>query len=260
MVFKSLFSFNLKPKGNITINLRTFIIFGSLFLLILNTCEAQEWENLNAYQKETGNKSLQEGCWLKKDRTKQSTNWVEANKYNLQQEKGFYKYKSITQIRDFYFWFDSERVKQGHEIKWIGIPAIAANQLSKIDVGIIRFLLVRNQEIVSFANEGSKKVLQFAFPLLKELYFSSNVIKGEAAKEWEVTYGKKEQCEILQPIYDELSPKALKKLERMAKGKGLFCFGVPKKLKYQGKIEDCQTRYEHGLNKLLSYYLTLEGN
>ncbi|MDF1672506.1 MAG: hypothetical protein P1U41_03320 [Vicingaceae bacterium] len=236
--------------------MRTFIIIGSLFLLVLNTCDAQEWKNLRSYQKETGGQSLKDGCWLKKDRTKQSANWIEANQYNLQLEKGFDKYKSITQIRDFYFWFDSERVKQGHEIKWIGIAAIAANQLSKIDVGIIRFLLVRNQEIVKFANEGSKEVLQFAFPLLKEIYFSNEIIKGADAKNWGALYGKKEQCEILQPIYDELSPKALKKLERMAKGKGMFCFGVPKQLKYKGKIEDCQSRYEHGLNKLIPYYLS----
>ncbi len=227
---------------------------------MLNTCDAQEWKNLRQYKKETGSKSLNDGCWLKKDRTKQSEVWRAANKYNLQQEKGFEKYESITQIRDFYFWFDSERIKQGHEIKWIGIAGVAANQLSKIDVGIIRFLLVRNQEIVKFANEGSKKVLQFAFPLLKALYFSGKVIKGEAAKEWEVTYGKKEQCKILQPIYDELSPKAMKKLERMAKGKGLFCFGVPKQLKYKGKIEDCQARYEHGLNELIPYYLLKHRN
>lgn len=223
---------------------------------MLNTCDAQEWKNLNSYQKETGNTFLKDGCWLKSDRTKQSKVWKKANEFNLTQDKGFWKYKSITQVRDFYRWFDKERIHQGHEIKWIGLAAIAANQLSKIDVGIIRFLLVRNKEIVSFANEGSRKVLQFAFPLLKEIYFSEQALKSKAAERWEKFYGEKEQCEILQPIYNGLSPKALKKLERMAKGKGLFCFGVPKKLKYEGKIEDCQTRYEHGLHKLLTYYLT----
>lgn len=223
---------------------------------MLNTCEAQEWKNLNTYQKETGSKSLKDGCWLKNDRIKQNEVWNEANKYNLSQGKGFVKYESITQIRDFYKWFDKERLKQGHDIKWIGIAAIAANQLAKIDVGIIRFLLVRNPEIVKFANDGSKRVLEFAFPLLKEIYFSKKALKSEAAENWEAFYGKQEQCEILQPVYKSLSPKALIKLERMAKGKGLFCFGVPKKLKYEGKIEDCQTRYEHGLNKLLPYYLS----
>lgn len=227
---------------------------------MLNTCDAQEWKNLNVYQKETGNKTLSKGCWLKKDRTQQNSVWSKANKFNLQQDKGYKKYRNITQIRDFYRWFDSERIKQGHEIKWIGIAGVAANQLCKIDVGIIRFLLVRNPEIVKFANDGSKKVLQFAFPLLKELYFSNTIIKGKAAKEWEIRYGTKEQCVILEPIYKELSPKALKKLERMAKGKGLFCFGVPKELKYEGKIEACDARYEHGLNKLIPYYLSKHNN
>ena len=239
--------------------LKTIIII-STFLFCSKLCIAQEWKNLRQYEKETGSKSLNDGCWLKQDRTKQSEVWRAANKHNLQQEKGFEKYESITQIRDFYFWFDSERIKQGHEIKWIGIAGVAANQLCKIDVGIIRFLLIHNPEIESFAHKGSKKVLQFAFPLLKEIYFSDKIIKGEAAKEWEVFYGKQEQCEILQPIYNDLSPKALKKLDRMAKGKGLFCFGVPKQLKYEGKIEDCDARYEHGLNKLIPYYLSKHSN
>lgn len=240
--------------------MKLFFIVSSLFVFNIEICIAQEWENLNSYQKETTNLSLKDGCWLKKDRTHQSLVWNEANKFNLAQINGFEKYRSITQIRDFYFWFDSERIKQGHEIKWIGIAGVAANQLSKIDVGIIRFLLVRNPEIVKFANDGSKKVLQFAFPLLKELYFSNTIIKGEAAKEWEIRYGTKEQCIILDPIYKELSPKALKKLERMAKGKGLFCFGVPKQLKYKGKIENCQDRYEHGVNELFPYYLSNHTN
>ncbi len=240
--------------------MKVFIILIHLSLFIISNCNAQEWKNLKSYQKETGNKALEAGCWLKKDRIKHSDIWNEANKFNLSQKNGDEKYSSITQIRDFYFWFDSERIKQGHEIKWIGIAGIAASQLCKIDIGIIRFLLVRNPEIVKFANDGSKKVLQFAFPLLKELYFSDTIIKGKAAKEWEVFYGKQEQCEILQPIYNELSPKALKKLERMAKGKGLFCFGVPKQLKYKGKIEACEARYEHGVNELIPFYLSKHNN
>ncbi len=41
----------------------------------------------------------------------------------------------------------------------------------------------------------------------------------------------------------------------MAKGKGLFNLGVPKELKYEGEIDDCQSRFEHGVRKLLPFYI-----
>jgi hypothetical protein len=235
--------------------LKTFFIIIYLYLFSIGHCFSQEWGNLKSYLKETTNTSLKEGCWLKKDRVKQNEIWNKANEYNLTKPNGYKKYNSIAQIRDFYFWFDHERIKQGHEIRWIGVAGVVANQLSKIEIGIISLLLVRNNEVDSFAKEGSRVVFQFAFPLLKEIYFSKNSIEGEKAKNWEIYYGKKEQCEILKPIYKNLSFKALKKLDKMAKGRGLFRFGVPKSLIYEGEIEDCQTRYNHGVNKLIPYYL-----
>lgn len=226
------------------------IIVSLLFLLNSNPVVSQEWKNLKSYQKETGNEFLQEGCWLKKDREKQSEVWKKANLFNLSTENGNLKYRTITQIRDFYLWFDLEREKKGHEIKWIGIAEIVADQLSKLDICIIRFLIIRDKEVVSFANEGSKKVFEFAYPRLRKVYFSDEIIKGTAADQWDLEYGMEEQCTVLNPLYQKLSKKALKKLDRMAKGKGLFAFGVSKKMKYEGSIEDCKTRFEHGIHKI----------
>ncbi len=221
----------------------------------IHTAFTQEWENLKAYQKVTEKNSLMAGHWLKKDRKRQSEVWKQANSYNFTQESGNLKYKTISQIRDFYLWFDIERKKQGHEIEWIGIAEIAASQLSKLDCGFIRTFVVRNKEVVAFANEGSKEVFKFAFPLLKDIYFSSEPFIGKSAENWLLDYGRNEQCQILNPIYDKLSPKALHKLERMAKGKGLFALGIPKELRYVGDIKDCQSRFEHGAYKIRTYYL-----
>lgn len=216
---------------------------------------AQEWNTLKAYQNKTGNKVLQQGCWLKKDRKKQTEVWNKANVFNLLVENGNLKYTSISQIRDFYVWFDDERKKKGHQINGIGIASIAANQLSKMDHFFIRFFIVRNKEIVLFANNGSQKVFEFAFPLLKGIYFSKEIFKGEKAVQWDLKNGEIEQCEILEPLYNKLSVKALYRLEKMAKGKGVFNLAVPNELKYSGSIDNCQTRFEHGKNKLLTYYL-----
>ena len=226
-----------------------------VFILNISLSYSQEWANLRVYQKESGNHSLQDGCWLKKDRKRQSRVWTQANLYNLTQENGNLKYKTISQIRDFYLWFDNQRKKQGHEIKWIGIAEIAAGQLSKLDCSLVRFFIIRNNEVVRFANEGSSSVFKFAFPLLKEIYFSSETLKGKDAEKWFLEYGKNEQCQILEPIYKKLSTKALHKLDRMAKGKGLYAFGIQKELRYVGNIKDCQLRFEHGVNRILPYYL-----
>ncbi len=221
-----------------------------IFFLNTNLFFSQEWKNLKVYQKETGNIIVQDGCWLEIDRKTQNEVWKKANLYNLSVENGNLKYKTISQIRDFYLWFDFEREKQGHEIKWIGIAEIVAGQLSKLDDCFIRVFIIRDKGVVKFANDGSKKVFEFAFPQLKKVYFSNEIINGKIAENWDFEYGMNEQCIILTPLYDQLSQRTIRKLDRMVKGKGVFIFGVPKELKYVGSIEDCQARFEHGINKI----------
>lgn len=235
----------------------TLIKIITLPLLIWNSnlTFGQEWTNLKSYQKETMNVYLLDGCWLKKDRKKQTDIWRKANKYNLTIINGDKKYKTISQIRDFYLWFDEERIKQGHEIQWIGIAAIAADQLSKLEIEFIRILIVRNTEVVKFANEGSKKVLAFAFPKLKKVYYSNKLIKGKDAENWDKNYRFDEQCIILDPLFKKLSDKAFIKLTRMMKGKGVFNLGVPKNLKFEGALDSCESRIDYGIKKILPHYL-----
>ena len=234
----------------------------AILLILLNTnfVFAQEWKNLRSYKKETGYSSLQDGYWLKKDRKKQKEVWKQANLYNLSAKNGNLKYRTISQIRDFYLWFDFERKKEGHEIVAIGVAAVVADQLSKLDNGFIRFFIVRNQEVVKFISEGSELVFEFAFPLLKEVYYSKKLIKGEDAKKWSLKNGKIEQCQILEPLYKNLSPKAILKLTRMAEGKGIYSLGIPKSLRYVGNIEDCQKRFDHAINKILPFYINSQEN
>lgn len=219
---------------------------------------SQEWKNLKSYQKETGNSKLHDGCWLKINRKNNDDVWKKVNLFNLSIDNGNVKYQTISQIRDFYIWFDAEREKQGHEIKWIGITVTVTDQLSKLDCGFIRSFIVSDQEVLFFANEGSKKVFEFAFSQLRAVYFSKELIKGEAANLWDSEYGMKEQCLVLEPLYQKLSKRALRKLDRMAKGKGIFALAVPKELKYVGSIEDCKVRFEHGINKVLPFNLSVK--
>ncbi|MEO8515561.1 MAG: hypothetical protein ABI426_02395 [Flavobacterium sp.] len=231
--------------------MKTRILFICLviFLLHTNSVVSQEWKNLKTYQQETGSLSLQNGCWLKKDRRQHNVVWNNANVFNLSLDNGYLKYKTVSQIRDFYAWFDQEIEKKGHEIKWIKSAGTVAKQLSKVDCGFIRTFIVRNKEVVVFANEGSKTVFAFGYPQFKQVYFSTDLIKGAAAKDWDSIYGMREQCVILEPLYHKLSAKALWKLDRMAKGKGIFALAVSKKWRFLGPIGDCKARFEHGMNK-----------
>ncbi|HJS00850.1 MAG TPA: hypothetical protein VJ780_07955 [Flavobacterium sp.] len=226
------------------------LISSLLFLLNTNFVFSQEWKNLKLYQKETGNSSLEKGCWLKKDRRQHNTVWNNANLFNLSTENGNLKYTKISQIRDFYLWFDQETEKQGHEIKWIKTAGFVATKLSKVESCFIRSYIIRNKEVVHFINEGSKEVFAFAFPQLKEVYFSTEILKETAAQEWDSIYGIKEQCVILEPLYQKLSPKAIWKLDRIAKGKGIFALAVSKKHRFKGDIKNCKTRFEYGINIL----------
>lgn len=230
------------------------LLFFVFFLLNTQVVFSQEWRNMNAYAKVTGKNVLQEGCWLKRDRNKNTEAWQQANKFNLGIDHGDFKYATISQIRDFYIWFDEERKKQGHEINGVGVAAIVAGQLSNFDNFFIRVFIVRNKKVVWFGNEGSKKVIAFAFPLLKEIYFSTDTLLGEEARNWDIANGKLEQCKIVEAIYNQLSPKEIRKLERMAKGKGIYNLGVKKELKFEGDIRDCKARYEHAFTKLYQYY------
>lgn len=224
-------------------------------LVFFHYLSAQEYKSSKNYQKETGNNTLKDGAWIKKDRKQNNKRWANANLYNLQIVNGHLKYSSIAQIRDFYRWFDKLRLERGDEIKWIGIASIACNQLSKIDQSFIRSFIVNNEEIVDFAYNGCKKVFEYTFPKLQKVYILKEPLKDKQAEEWDQFHGKEEQCLILSPLYNKLSKKTIEKLDKMAKGKCIFKLGVPKKLRYEGDLLDCNDRFNHGLNKLIPYYI-----
>lgn len=243
-----------QKRQSLILNKKIIAIILLLFIQA-HTIYSQEYSNLKAYQKATGNLILLQGCWLKKDRVKCSEVWENANLFNLSIAKGNTKYTSISQIQDFYSWIDKELIKQGHQIKWAGIASHAAKQLSKVDNFFIRVFIVRNKELVTFVHEGSTKVFSFAFLKLKDVYFSKEILQNEKADDWDKNYGVLEQCEVLEPLYQNLSKKSLKQLNRMAKGKGIYSLGVPNALKFEGELTNCHTRYAHGMNKIYNYYL-----
>lgn len=231
-----------------------FLLTTLIFCLISLPLNAQEFCSIQHYKKETGTIVLKEGAWLKKDRKKNNTAWKAANLFNLSTKNGFKKYLSVSQIRDFYAWFDKERIKQGRHIKSVGIAAVAAKQLSKVDNGFSCFFIIRNNEVVRFVNKGSKQVFEFSFKLIRDRFFSKNILSKEKAEIWDKNNGIEEQCHVLEALCQNLSIRALYRLEKMAKGKGIFKFAVPKRLRFKGDLINCEDRFRHGATILLREY------
>jgi hypothetical protein len=230
------------------------------FKLSIQVSFAQEWKNLKTYQLYSQQDTLTDGHWLKKDRLNNTTVWQKANAFNLSLSHGYVKYKSISEIRDLYLWFDEERKKQGHDVIIFGVAAIVAEQLSHFDNYLIRTIIVKNKEVINFGNEGSKNVLTYFFPYMKTIYFSKEKLTGKAAENWDKKLGKFEQCDIVEPIYTSISTKGIKILTKMAKGKGIYRLKVKKDLRYEGEIRDCELRYTHAFTKLYRYYLKNPNN
>ena len=226
-----------------------------ILLLNSNFVVSQEYRNLKTYKKETSHSILLDGYWLKKDRKRNTQVWKNANEYNLLQKNAHKNYRSIREIRDFYLWFDNCRKRRGHEVQWIGIAAMASSQLAKLEVGFYRIFVIRNKEIIQFAQEGSKKVFSETLPKLKEVYFSTKLLVGNQAVNWDKEHCKIEQCDLLNPLYDKLSKKAYNKLNRMAKGKGIYKLVIPMKLTFVGDLKNCNARISYGRKKILPIYL-----
>lgn len=218
-------------------------------------CYAQEWKSLKVYKKETDQDNLANGNWLKKDRKRNTRVWQAANAFNISNKQANLKYTNIHQIRDFYRWFDEDRKEKKHETNWVGIAAIAADNLSKLDNVFVKIFVTNNKEIQAFAKNGSRKVFDFAIPELKKIYGLENPIVGNEAEKWDYKYGKIEQCDILSSIYNNLSEKAINKLQKMAEGRGVYSLVIPKELRYKGNLKSCETRYEYSVSKLLKFYL-----
>jgi len=212
--------------------------------------QGQEYKSMRHYRALTGKDTLVDGVWLIKDRKLNTAVWQKANEYNLQLEKGHKKYTTISQIRDFYKWFDNYRIKKGHEIRYIGIAEKVASQLAILDRPLIGKILVRDKNVLNFAGEASKKVFAFAFEKMKEVYVMKDKLLGSAAENWDYDYGRNEQCVVLDPIYDKLPPESIIKLERMARGQGIYRFGVPGDMKFEGDIKNCEDRILHALKKI----------
>ncbi|MDX1278533.1 Insecticidal toxin complex protein [Oceanihabitans sediminis] len=223
--------------------------FGILCLLSISSF-SKEWKSLQHYQKETNQITLAERDWLSSDRKQNTKVWQQANIYNLQNNLPE-EYTSIKQRRDFYKWYYSSLEKKGHEVVWPKMAHFIANKLKLIKSFPFNFFT--DKKVKAYAKQGNKTVFDAAFTKMKELYFSTEILQGKEALQWDDNIIHLEQEKWLYPIYETINERSKITIERMAKGKGFYSLMVPREIRFKGDISNARTRYEYALNILRSY-------
>jgi hypothetical protein len=211
---------------------------------------SEEYKNLRDYEKLTHKKILSASDWLTYDRKHKTIVWQHANHYNLINKKPN-EYKTLKQRRDFYAWLYEVLKKKGNEVVWPKMASFISNKLQLIQQ-FPQCLFIR-KNVKYYAKIGSEKVFVNAFDDMYYLYNLSIGIKNNEAKEWDNTMLYKEQFNYLQSIYDKMNTKSLGQIERIAKGKFLYAFFIPKEIRFKGHINNPQDRFNFAVNQLKQY-------
>lgn len=195
-------------------------------------------------------KKLGKGDWHKSDRENNTDIWKNANKHNLQQTNGSLEYSTITERTAFYYWFQTETESLGYETKWAGAAFIIANQMAQTENPLLNWVL--SSEVKKFAQDGNKDIFDDAVPKLRKL-INGPILKGEDVKIWDKSTLTVEQLDIAGPIYRRQTEETLNTLSKMAKGQGIYSFGVPLPLRFKASddVKNWQHRYNHGMNVAL---------
>lgn len=205
---------------------------------------------MKTYRKVTNTTALAPSDWLHSDRKKKTLVWHKANMYNLKNNLPA-EYENIKQRRDFYNWFYSEVSKKGHKVAWPAMSYFISRKLRLTNAFPYRFFL--GKDVRTYSNIGSRTVFYRCFPVLKDLFFLDRIVAKEEALKWDKDILYYEQFKWISEIYSEMSPKTLKKLERIAKGKWLYSLMVPRKIRFSGKLEVAQDRFDYAVQKLRPY-------
>jgi hypothetical protein len=218
-----------------------------------NLLTAKEYKSLKDYQSETGKEKLQQSDWLHKDRKNNSSTWQQANIYNLENNLPL-EYETIQQRTDFYLWLYKSLDKKQEEVVWPKMAYYISHKLENINS--FPFSVFTRKEVKLYAAQGSETVFVKAFQRIKDLYFSETILKSEDALNWDKSIIHEEQYVWLQEIYSEIDNKTLKTIDKMAKGKCIYRFMVPKEIAFSGDLSNKENRYNYALNILRVYCKT----
>lgn len=223
-------------------------------LLIVNIHYASEWKNIKQFRAKTNLDTLAKSDWLKKDRKHNTQTWINANHYNINISNGYTQYTSFAQKKDLYKWLDIEMRSRGHDVYWPGIAFIVTKRLCYLDSRFIQRIIIHDKKFMFFIQECNNLILQHIYPNLTALYNCDTPHTDTTARNWDSIVIHKEQCTVLDTVYAKQPKPILKKLNRMAQGKGIYWIAMPKKLRLRKDISNCTNRCNYGLNTIRKYY------
>ena len=225
-------------------------LFAILIVLLSFSARAREWKSFKDFTSQTQSEQLTSSDWLISDRKLNTLVWQNANRFNLINNLPE-EYTTIKQRRDFYLWYYTVISKKGHDVVWPKMAHFISNKLRLIKA--FPYTIFTNKNVKSYAYDGSKIVFNSAFIDLKILFYSTEILIGDAALDWDDKMLKKEQYQWLETIYETIDKKAFKSIDRMAKGKGFYSFVVAKKIRFKGNISKPDHRYDYALLTLRVY-------
>lgn len=221
-----------------------------LFFSFSFCCNAKEWKSIKAYQKATNLFALKASDWLRSDRKKNTIVWQNANIYNLTNNLPS-EYVNIQQRRDFYWWFNTEVSKKGHQVVWPSMSYYISKKLRLTNA--FPFNLFLKKEVKMYSNKGSINVFDLCFSDLKKIFFSKEFLKNDSALQWDKDILHNEQHIWIASIYSEMSKKDLNRLESIAKGKWPYSIMVPKEIRFTGNLKNASERFDYAIEKLRAY-------
>ena len=226
-----------------------YVLIG-YFLLFAVQGYSKEWETLEHYQDQTGLTVLTHTDWLKQDRKRNTLVWQNANRHNLKHNL-FNEYQTIPERRDFYLWYYKAVARKGHQVVW---PKMAHYISKKLRLTMaFPFKIFTDKPVRDYSVLGSKTVFNEAFKTMGQLLFSEQIMVGEQALEWDKAVLQNEQYQWLVPVYETIDKKTKKTITKIAQGKCLYAFLVPKPIRFKGDLSSTDDRYQYALNDLRAY-------
>lgn len=213
---------------------------------------AKEYKSIKECKKLTGSEKLTPFDWLEKDRLNNTARWVQVNRLNFTQAGRYSEYKTIPQRRDFYKWVYLVLKQQGHEIKSAAMAYVVTGMYAKAFKNKNRPFAPK--WFLDFADKGTALVMSKLVPRLYDVFTGKDKIVGEQAQLWDKNYLEYEQCEVLDTLFNSLTPKQLEKMNHIAKGQNVYRFFVKKELRYTPpSLTNCKDRIKYGIEVVMPY-------
>ncbi|SER39254.1 hypothetical protein [Pedobacter rhizosphaerae] len=229
----------------------TIVIISTLFWSKIVT--AKEYVSIEIYNKSNpnGKHNGMDGNWLKADREQNNEIWNQANRFNIKKQDGYLQYQDLEERCSFYKWFQQQTDSLGFETRWASAARSTTKKLKHLLNPMALVCGNSNRQIQNFVTQGNAIIFDDIWKDLKSL-IENQPVKGKAAEIWDGKLLLKEQ-NLIEPYYQKLSRKSIRKLERSLKKENAIARLFPG-YEFEGSLLSVSDRWLYGM-KLMKYHL-----